>query len=346
MTSASCIDTVDNRQYVQQQRLWLIGEYLTQGIIQEQPSNIWSYAQRRLEDCRRALTNNPPESGVSSLVEAPPSDVSSDVKDYLQRNDVAYMIEEWLQSVLDVKPPDVINFSQQHFRVRDPDPHAPDKTKSGTSQHGSTAAPKKASCRILIAYYSAYGHTATIANCIAKGAEDAGAIITMKRFGEILTPEEQKRLQISSADVGTIPEVVVSDFGCHDAIVFGFPTRFGEPPAQVSAVMEGTGQLWQAGALSGRVGAVFTSTADEHSGQETTIVNFHRVLMHHGMVVMGMDPKELQKAGTTEVQGCTPYGMSTITDTTGQRLPSSVEMSLAEGFGKRIAETTAKIVNR
>lgn len=195
--------------------------------------------------------------------------------------------------------------------------------------------------KVLVLYYSAYGHIRTMAEAVAAGAREAGAEVTVKRVPETLPPELQKQLGIVAA--ADVPVATVDELPGYDAVIFGTPTRFGNMTAQMRAFLDATGGLWAKGALVGKVGSVFTSSATQHGGQESTILSFHTTLLHHGMVIVGLPYAFQGQMGVDEVKGGSPYGASTIADGDGSRQPSAVELEAARFQGKHVAQIAGKL---
>jgi NAD(P)H dehydrogenase (quinone) len=199
---------------------------------------------------------------------------------------------------------------------------------------------------ILVVYYSMYGHTFKMAQAVAKGAKEvAGAKVEIKRVPETLSDEILKAMGALEAQkqFADIPVCKVEELAKADAIIFGTPTRFGNMCGQMRQFLDGTGQLWSKGALVGKVGSVFVSTATQHGGQESTILSFHTTLLHHGMIIAGLPYafKGLNKMD--EISGGSPYGASTIAGGEGQRMPSKNELEGARYQGKYVAEIASKL---
>jgi len=196
--------------------------------------------------------------------------------------------------------------------------------------------------KILVLYYSSYGHVETMANAIAKGAGAvANTTVSIKRVPELM-PEEAAKEAYMKLDQAA-PIASPNELGDFDAIIFGTPTRFGNMAAQMRNFLDQTGGLWQSGALVGKVGSVFASTATQHGGQETTLTSFHTTLLHHGMAVVGVPYGIPEMFDTTEMNGGTPYGATCIAGGDGSRQPSETELAIAEYQGKHVAELTAKL---
>jgi NAD(P)H dehydrogenase (quinone) len=195
---------------------------------------------------------------------------------------------------------------------------------------------------ILVLYYSSYGHVETMAGAIADGARKvAGSTVTIKRVPELVSEEIAKKSGFKldqKAPIATIEELP-----SYHAIVFGTPTRFGNMCAQMRNFLDQTGSHWMSGALIGKIGSVFTSTASQHGGQETTIQSFHTTLLHQGMIIVGLPYSAKELLTMAEVTGGTPYGASTITSGDGSRQPSANELTLARFQGKHVAEIAAKL---
>jgi len=195
---------------------------------------------------------------------------------------------------------------------------------------------------ILVLYYSSYGHVETMAGAIADGARAvAGSMVTIKRVPELVSEEVAKKSGFKldqKAPIATVEELV-----SYHAIIFGTPTRFGNMCAQMRNFLDQTGSHWMSGALIGKIGSVFTSTASQHGGQETTIQSFHTTLLHQGMIIVGLPYSAKELLTMTEITGGTPYGASTITSGDGSRQPSANELTLARFQGKHVAEIAAKL---
>jgi NAD(P)H dehydrogenase (quinone) len=196
--------------------------------------------------------------------------------------------------------------------------------------------------KILVLYYSMYGHMEVMANAVAEGAKKvAGTEVVIKRVPELM-PEEAAKAAGVKLDQDA-PIASPGELGDYDAIIFGAPTRFGNMAAQMRNFLDQTGGLWMEGKLVGKPGSVFTSTASQHGGQETTITSFHTTLLHHGMIVVGVPYAIPQMTNMAEISGGTPYGASTITGSDGSRMPSEDELNIARFQGEHVAKITAKL---
>jgi len=196
--------------------------------------------------------------------------------------------------------------------------------------------------RILIVYYSMYGHVERLAEAVAEGARQVqGAEVSVKRVPELM-PEEAARNAGAKLEQSA-PVADPAELADYDAIVVGTPTRFGNMAAQMRNFWDQTGKLWFEGRLIGKVGSAFCSTGSQHGGQETTLTSIHSTLLHHGMVVAGVpySNKELMNMG--EITGGTPYGATTLADVDGSRQPSNNELAIARAQGRRVAELAAKL---
>ncbi len=195
--------------------------------------------------------------------------------------------------------------------------------------------------KILVLYYSAYGHIETMAHAIAEGARAAGAEVAIKRVPE-LVPEmiaHQAGYHLDqSAPIATVEELPT-----YDAIIFGTPTRYGMMAAQMKNFLDQTGGLWFENKLVGKVGGVFTSTASQHGGQEATILSFHTVLLHLGMIVVGLPYSYPGLTNMDEIVGGSSYGASTLSGNDDSRQPSDIELEGARFQGRHIAEVAAKL---
>ena len=196
--------------------------------------------------------------------------------------------------------------------------------------------------KVLVLYYSSYGHIEKMADAVAEGARAGGAEVDIRRVAET-APAEVVAAAGFKTDTAH-PEIEGPDaLAGYDAIVVGAPTRYGRMPSQMAAFWDTTGGLWMKGALVGKVGGAFTSTASQHGGQETTLFSIITNLLHHGMTIVGLDYGFQGQMGVKEVHGGTPYGASTLADGDGSRQPSQVDLDGARYQGKRIAETAAKL---
>jgi NAD(P)H dehydrogenase (quinone) len=196
--------------------------------------------------------------------------------------------------------------------------------------------------KVLVLYYSSYGHIETMAGAIAEGAKKvSGAQVVVKRVPETV-PEDVAKKSHFKLDQAA-PIATVDELGDYDAIIFGTGTRYGNMTAQMKTFLDQTGALWMKGALVGKVGSVFTSSATQHGGQETTITSFHTVLLHHGMVIVGLPYSCQAQMGVDEIKGGSPYGASTIAGADGSRQPSEQELGMARFQGEHVAKIAAKL---
>lgn len=195
--------------------------------------------------------------------------------------------------------------------------------------------------KVLVLYYSAYGHIEQMAYAVAEGAKSAGADVVVKRVPE-LVPEDVAKKSGFKLDQKA-PVATVDELPNYDAVIFGSGTRFGNVTAQLRNFMDQTGGLWMKGALVGKVGSVFTSSATQHGGQESTILTFIPTLLHQGMVVVGLPYAFQGQMGVDEIKGGSPYGASTITNGDGSRQPSAIELEGARYQGRHVAQIAAKL---
>jgi len=196
--------------------------------------------------------------------------------------------------------------------------------------------------KLLVLYYSTYGHVETLAEAIAEGARSvAGTEVALKRVPELMPPEVAEKAGAKLDQKAPIASV--DELAEYDAIVFGTPTRFGNMAAQMRNFLDQTGGLWFGGKLIGKVGSVFASTASQHGGQETTITSFHTTLLHHGMVVVGVPYSQQNLLEAGEISGGTPYGATTIAGGDGSRQPSPNELAIARFQGEHVAKIAAKL---
>ncbi|WP_455372252.1 NAD(P)H:quinone oxidoreductase [Limibacillus halophilus] len=196
--------------------------------------------------------------------------------------------------------------------------------------------------KVLVLYYSSYGHIETMAKAVAEGAKGVeGVEVTLKRVPEIM-PEEVARKAGVKLDQEA-PIASPGELADYDAVIFGTPTRFGNMAAQMRNFLDQTGGLWAQGKLIGKVGSVFASTGTQHGGQETTITSFHTTLFHQGMVVVGLPYSAEGLTRMDEITGGTPYGATTLAGGDGKRQPSENELELARFQGRHVAEIAKKL---
>jgi NAD(P)H dehydrogenase (quinone) len=196
--------------------------------------------------------------------------------------------------------------------------------------------------KILVLYYSSYGHLETMAGAVAAGAREvAGAEVTVKRVAEVV-PEAIAKANHFKLDQAA-PVATPDELANYDAIIFGAPTRFGMMAAAMRNFLDQTGGLWAKGALIGKVGSVFASSATQHGGQESTILSFHTTLLHHGMVIVGLPYSAAGQTRIDEITGGSPYGASTIAGGDGSRQPSANELDLAKFQGRHVATIASKL---
>ena len=195
---------------------------------------------------------------------------------------------------------------------------------------------------VLVLYYSSYGHVERMARAVAEGAHEvSGAKVEVKRVPE-LVPEELAKKSGYKLDQDA-PVAKPDELSDYDAIIFGTPTRFGNMCAQMRNFLDQTGGLWQSGKLIGKVGSVFTSTATQHGGQESTVLSFHTTLLHQGMVTVGLPYSAKQQMQLDEIMGGSPYGAATIAGPDGSRKPTETELQLARFQGRHVTELAAKL---
>jgi NAD(P)H dehydrogenase (quinone) len=198
--------------------------------------------------------------------------------------------------------------------------------------------------KVLVLYYSSYGHVETLANAIAQGARAAGASVDIKRVPET-APEEITKAMHYKLDQAA-PVAQVDDLPNYDAIIVGTPTRYGRISSQMASFLDQTGGLWMRGALNGKVGGAFTSTASQHGGQETTLFSIITNLLHLGLTIVGLPYSFAGQLSLDEIVGGSPYGATTIAGGQGQRGPSAIELDGARHQGRLIAETAAKLFDK
>ncbi|MGW8303479.1 MAG: NAD(P)H:quinone oxidoreductase [Desulfobacterales bacterium] len=202
--------------------------------------------------------------------------------------------------------------------------------------------------KILIVFYSTYGHIYKMAQAVAEGVKTVkGAEVEIRRVPETLPQEVLEKMGAVDAQkaFSQIPQCTVDELSEADAVIFGTPTRFGNMCGQMRQFLDATGQLWANGSLVGKVGSVFTSTATQHGGQESTLLSFHITLLHHGFVVVGLPYTFQGQMRMDEITGGSPYGASTIAGGDGSRLPSENELEAARFQGKHVAGIAAKLAS-
>lgn len=200
--------------------------------------------------------------------------------------------------------------------------------------------------KILVLFYSTYGHTYRMAKAVAEGVREIdGAVAEIKRVPETIPEEVLKDIGAAEAQKAFehVPVCEVNELADHDAIIFGSPTRYGNMAGQMRNFLDQTGDLWMKGALVGKPGSVFTSSATQHGGQESTVLSFHTTLLHHGMVIVGLPYSFEGQSRLDEITGCSPYGASTIAGTQGERWPSDNELDGARFQGRRVAKIAKKL---
>jgi NAD(P)H dehydrogenase (quinone) len=195
--------------------------------------------------------------------------------------------------------------------------------------------------KILVLYYSSYGHIEQMAQAVAAGAREAGAEVDIKRVPETAPIEVAKAAYFKLDQEAPIAKI--EDLADYDAVILGIPTRFGRMPAQMAAFLDQAGGLWLSGKLNGKVGSVFGSTATQHGGQETTLFSGITNLLHFGMVIVGLPYSFAGQMGLTEIHGLSPYGATTIAGGDGSRQPSQIELEGAHFQGRHVAEIANKL---
>jgi NAD(P)H dehydrogenase (quinone) len=202
--------------------------------------------------------------------------------------------------------------------------------------------------KINVIFYSMYGHIYQLAEAAAAGAREVtGAEVKLLQVPETLPNDVLVKMGAIEArkKFAHIPTATMDTLAEADAIIFGTPTRFGMMCAQMRTFLDATGGLWAKGALVNKVGSVFTSSATQHGGQESTILNFHTTLLHHGFIIVGVPYSEQRQMGVKEITGGSPYGASTIAGSDGARMPSENELAIARFQGKHVAEITGRLIN-
>jgi NAD(P)H dehydrogenase (quinone) len=201
--------------------------------------------------------------------------------------------------------------------------------------------------KIQVVFYSMYGHLYRMAEAVAEGAREVGATeVSLWQVSELVPDEilEKSGAKAARAAFAHVPTAKPAQLTDADAIIFGTPTRFGNMAAQMRNFLDQTGSLWLNGALVGKVGSVFASTATQHGGQETTIVSFHHTLLHQGMIIVGVPYAEQRLLNMGEITGGTPYGATTLAGTDGSRQPSKNELAIARFQGRHVAQITKALI--
>jgi NAD(P)H dehydrogenase (quinone) len=200
--------------------------------------------------------------------------------------------------------------------------------------------------KVLIAYYSTYGHVHKMAEAVAEGVREIdGAEVALRRVPETLPADVLEKMGAveSQKSMSHVPVCTVEELAEADAVIFGTPTRFGNMCGQMRQFLDATGQLWAQGALVGKVGSVFTSTATQHGGQESTLLSFHITLLHQGFIIVGLPYAFQGQMRNDEITGGSPYGASTIAGTSGERQPSDNELEGARFQGRHVAEIASRL---
>ena len=200
--------------------------------------------------------------------------------------------------------------------------------------------------KLLIVYYSTYGHVHKMAEAVAEGVKEiAGVEAILRRVPETLPEEVLEKMGAVEAQqsMTNVPICSVEELASADAVIFGTPTRFGNMCGQMRQFLDATGQLWAQGALVGKVGSVFASSATQHGGQESTILSFHITLLHHGFVIVGLPYTFQGQMRIDEITGGSPYGASTVAGGSGERMPSENELDAARFQGKHVATIASNL---
>jgi NAD(P)H dehydrogenase (quinone) len=196
--------------------------------------------------------------------------------------------------------------------------------------------------KVLVLYHSFYGHIEAMAQAQAEGARSVpGAKVDIKRVPETVPDELFKGSGGKGNQAAAIAQP--AELANYDAIIFGTGTRFGNMTGQMRTFLDQTGPLWMSGALVGKVGSVFSSSATQHGGQESTILSFHTTLLHLGMIIVGLPYAEARQMGLDEIKGGSPYGASTITGGKGERMPSAQELGMAQYQGKHVTQIASRL---
>jgi len=203
--------------------------------------------------------------------------------------------------------------------------------------------------KVNVIFHSIYGHIFKMAEAVAEGASGVeGAQVKLLQVRETLADEIIAKMNATEAKkkFAHIPVAALDDLSSADALIFGTPTRFGNMSAEMRAFLDSTGPLWMKGALIGKAGSVFASTATQHGGQESTILSFHTTLLHHGMVIVGLPYSEARQMTMSEISGGSPYGATTIAGPSGERQPSENELAMARFQGAHVANIAKKLAGK
>ncbi|MBV9889451.1 MAG: NAD(P)H:quinone oxidoreductase [Rhizobacter sp.] len=196
--------------------------------------------------------------------------------------------------------------------------------------------------KILVLYHSIYGHVEAMANAVGEGAREvAGAQVSVKRVPETMPADVFAKAGGKANQPAPVADP--AELANYHAIIFGTGTRFGNMTGQMRNFLDQTGPLWMSGALVGKVGSVFTSSATQHGGQESTILSFHTTLLHHGMIIVGLPYSEQRQMGLDEIKGGSPYGASTITGGGGERMPSEQELAMGRYQGRHVTTIATQL---
>ena len=196
--------------------------------------------------------------------------------------------------------------------------------------------------KVLVLYHSFYGHIEAMATAVAEGAREvSGATVDIKRVPETVPADVFAKAGGKANQAA--PIAVPDELSNYDAIIFGTGTRFGNMTGQMRTFLDQTGALWMSGALIGKVGSVFSSSATQHGGQESTILTFHPTLLHQGMIIVGLPYAEARQMGLDEIKGGSPYGASTIAGGQGERMPSEQELGMARFQGRHVTNIATKL---
>lgn len=199
--------------------------------------------------------------------------------------------------------------------------------------------------KVLVLYYSMYGHIEKMAEAEAEGVRTVdGVEVTVKRVPETIAADTARAMGVKLEQKA--PIATPDELGAYDAIIFGTPTRFGNMAGQMRTFLDQTGKLWMDGSLIGKLGSVFTSSATQHGGQETTITSFHTTLLHHGMVIVGVPYSCKGLTVMTEMSGGSPYGASTLAGGDGKRMPSANELEIARFQGNHVAQIAKRLATK
>jgi NAD(P)H dehydrogenase (quinone) len=326
------------RRYVTQHKIHILSDVIVCRLVTHKPADPIASIVRTIRECAKDPIGPPA---------APTEADFADARPYLEKHRISDVIDQWLKQMLHEQPLKPMDWSQNFFvGLAGGSFPATDNPLSMPLGGGAAASPAVLSKanpnpKILILYYSAYGHVSALAHAAVQGVQEfPGAQVELRRFPETLSKEQ---VSFQSITLEThVPIATPQDLVNADGIIFGFPAKFGNPPAQVSAFMETSSATFNRGSLVGKPAAVLISTATQHGGRETAGMIFFRSLLHHGMVFLGPVPKDVD-TGISGVAGGSHYAAGTVAATSGERDVSDKEKQIAKRLALRLTTTASKL---